>query len=194
MDKHARRMLRAAARRLATRATVRAHESSLPLVAIIGAPNVGKSTLFNRLTAPERRRAAFRPLALVSPEAGTTRDRLESVCEWMDARFRVQDTGGVHGLDDALAADARLTASVEASVLAAVRDAAAVLLLVDAREGITNVDQRLASALRPLARDGLAVLVAANKADSDRRVQDAVEFWELKLGQPHPISAVQVRR
>merc|ERR1740117_1251881 len=99
----ARRGLRAPSHsRLAS--TIFERRSPLPLVEIIGAPNVGKSTLFNRLTAEDRKDVAFRSRALVASTAGTTRDRLESTCDWLGTRFRVQDTGGVDGLEDAVAA------------------------------------------------------------------------------------------
>ena len=72
----------------------------LPLLTIVGAPNAGKSTLFNRIVHAETSFASFRPRALVSPQPGTTRDRLESVTEWDGVRFRVYDTGGIHTMDE----------------------------------------------------------------------------------------------
>ena len=180
-------------------ATLVERRSSHPLVAIIGAPNVGKSTLFNRLVAHDRKDVAFRPRALIAPVAGTTRDRLESTCEWLGVRFRVQDTGGVDGLEDAVVTSSttdgggQLSRAVEAQVRAAVSDAAAVLMVVDATVGPTSADEGLAKVLRGVRRTGRAVLLVANKADTEEREQDAVEFWALGLDEPIAISAGQGR-
>ena len=181
----------------------------LPLVSIIGAPNAGKSTLFNRLVGYGPGLKAFQPRALVSPMPGTTRDRLFTETQWDGVRFRVCDTGGVYGLDDALSAGlVRATASepvsdmeplpmerlVEDQVMAAVEDASVVLYVVDAVEGISPSDERLAPLLRKIERRAGPphVLLVGNKLDYDleaRRVGFCGELWGLGLGEPRPLSA-----
>lgn len=258
----------------------------LPVLAIVGTPNAGKSTLFNRLVGPAQLTArVFRPRALVAPLAGTTRDRLEGEGEWMGYRFLVVDTGGIEDLwplreeeeqerrtrrsggghgqgrrgrahARRLAADAeagltdappagfagatggggggvsvtrvlpehpprppsplnappfafppaprseaeaelsrlRLAAAVEAQVATAVRQAAVVLFLVDARAGVTAGIDRLASRLRRVAGGGgVRVLVAANKCESTAAEMEAHELWGLGLGEPWPISGLHGR-
>lgn len=183
-----------------------------PLVAIVGAPNAGKSTLFNRLVGRGPGLAAFRPRALVSPLAGTTRDRLESSVDWEGTRFHLVDTGGVHGLDVALAgaisaaaATARGTAApppverlVEGQVLEAVAGASVVLFMVDALAGVTPSDERLTPLMRQLAsRAGPpSVILVANKLDHDQAsasVGFMGELWSLGLGEPLALSAYHGR-
>ena len=129
---------------------------SLPIVAIIGAPNAGKSTLFNRIVGDSGGMRSFKPRALVSPMAGTTRDRLESPAEWKGVQFRLVDTGGVYNLDEVLLAAAKEKNSgeierlVEAQVLAAVENAHIVLFVVDANADVTATDERLAPHIRRL--------------------------------------------
>ena len=159
-----------------------------PLLAVVGRPNVGKSTLFNRLSRADARKSALRQPALVSPNAGTTRDRLEYGCEWDGFAFRVQDTGGVVGLEAGERARSRLEGAVEEQVREAVRRAGAVLFMVDGKSGVTGADEELARVLR---RVNKPVLLAVNKIDSPlRQREDLAEFWGLGLGEPHPLSAL----
>jgi predicted GTPase len=263
----------------------------LPVLAIVGTPNAGKSTLFNRLVGPAQLTArAFRPRALVAPLAGTTRDRLEGEGEWLGYRFLVVDTGGIEDLwplraeeelarrtrrrggghgqgrrgraharrvaageeaglsdepsldvgeagaaggspsgwvgsagavvppslspppvsplaappfafpsaprteEEAEASRLRLAAAVEAQVATAVKQAAVVLFLVDARAGITAGTDRLAARLRRVAAEGGArVLVVANKCESVGAEMEAHELWGLGLGEPRAVSGLHGR-
>ncbi len=150
--------------------------AGLPVLAIIGRPNVGKSTLVNRFL---QRRAA-----VVQDTPGVTRDRVSYVAEWSGRRFTVVDTGGwevdVKGLDRSVAEQAELAISL----------ADAVLFVVDATVGATATDERLVSVLR---RAKKPVVVAANKVDSDTLEADAAALWNLGLGEPHPVSALHGR-
>ena len=143
-------------------------------VAVVGFPNVGKSTLVNRLTATRT--------AVVHETPGVTRDRKELVCEWAGTTFRLVDTGGVDRLDEG-----PFGAQVAARAREAVEEADLVLFVVDARAGITPGDEEIADILR---RSGRQVIVVANKIDDPRRDLDAIEFHRLGLGDPMPISAV----
>ncbi len=145
-----------------------------PIVALVGRPNVGKSTLFNRLIG-ER-------LAIVEDLPGTTRDRLYGEAEWAGVPFIVVDTGGL--ADDPT--DNMLT-SIRAQAEVAMDEADVIVFLVDAVAGLTASDSDVADRLR-LAKK--PVVVAVNKADNPARRQDAVEFFELGLGEPFPISAL----
>jgi GTP-binding protein len=148
----------------------------LPIVAVVGRQNVGKSTLANRLFG--RREA----IAHESP--GVTRDRVELEAEWRGRRFLVVDTGG-------FAAGARgLDALVGRQAEAATEDADVVLLVVDAQTGEQEEDAALARRLR---RARAAVLLVANKVDSDREEADAARFFSLGLGEPVPVSALHGR-
>lgn len=148
----------------------------LPIVAVVGRQNVGKSTLANRLFG--RREA----IAHESP--GVTRDRVELEAEWGGRRFRVVDTGG-------FAAKARgVDALVAQQAEAATQDADVVLLVVDAQTGEQEEDAALARRLR---RARGAVLLVANKVDSDREEADAAWFFSLGLGEPVPVSALHGR-
>ncbi|MFO7561220.1 MAG: ribosome biogenesis GTPase Der [Enhygromyxa sp.] len=151
--------------------------ASAPLVAIIGRPNVGKSTLFNRLVG--------RREAIVEDKPGVTRDRLYGVGSWEGRHFLVVDTGGVDpSLDTGLPGHIRSQAEV------AIEEADLILFVVDAIEGVTAVDLELGEQLR---RSGKPVLVAANKVDSEKRELDAQAFHELGLGRVHPVSAAHGR-
>jgi len=144
----------------------------LPLVAIVGRPNVGKSTLFNKLTGSRR--------AIVGDEPGITRDRLYGTTEWGGLSFRIVDTGGiVPGENEVIPANILLQAQ------AAISEASLILLVVDARAGITPLDEQLAELARRAAKP---VFVAANKVDSARLEADAMEFerWGFDL---FPVSA-----
>jgi GTP-binding protein len=143
-------------------------------VAIVGFPNVGKSTLVNRLTSSRA--------AVVHDTRGTTRDRKELVCEWGGKRFRLIDTGGVD-----VAGKDELTRSIAAQARGAIADADLVLLVVDAQAGVTPGDEELAGILRASHKP---VLVLANKIDDPRREADALEFHRLGLGDPFPISSM----
>lgn len=145
-----------------------------PIVALVGRPNVGKSTLFNRLVG-ER-------LAIVEEMPGTTRDRLYADAEWAGAPFTVVDTGGL-----VLGDSDDLTAQVRAQAQLAMGEADVIVFLTDVREGLTPADRDIAELLRRTERP---VFLAVNKADNPQRRLEAVEFWELGLGQPYPISAL----
>ena len=148
------------------------------LVAIVGRPNVGKSTLFNRLVGARK--------AIVEDNPGVTRDRLYGVAEWDDRRFLVVDTGGIDpSLDDGLPRHIRAQAE------AAVDEADLILFVVDAAEGWTAVDAEIAQLLR---RSGRPLLVVANKADSPARDLSANAAHELGLGEVFPVSAAHGRR
>jgi GTP-binding protein len=145
----------------------------LGTVAIVGFPNVGKSTLVNRLTATRA--------AVVHETPGVTRDRKELVCEWAGRRFLLVDTGGVDVADAS-----PIARSVVEQARAAVEQADLVLLVVDARAGVTPGDEELAELLR---RSRRPVLVIANKVDDPAGDAAAHEFHRLGLGEPVPISA-----
>ena len=143
-------------------------------VAIVGFPNVGKSTLVNRLTATRT--------AVVHETPGVTRDRKELLCEWSGTTFRLIDTGGVDRADTG-----PFGPQVAAQAREAVEEADLVLLVVDALAGVTPGDEELAEILRVSRRP---VLVLANKLDDPRRDLEALEFHRLGLGDPIPISAL----
>jgi GTP-binding protein len=154
-----------------------AASASLPTVVIVGRPNVGKSTLFNRILGSQA--------AIVEDRPGITRDRKELQAEWLGVPFRVIDTGGW------MPTGSDLEVKVSRQVEAAVREADVVLLVVDAAVGMTDDDEAIAVWLR---RGGRPVLVVANKADNDRREDERWEFLALGLGEPYPISALHGRR
>lgn len=144
------------------------------LVAIVGRPNVGKSTLFNRLTQSRQ--------AIVSDEAGTTRDRQYGKCEWNGREFSVVDTGGwVVNSDDIFEEEIRK------QVLIATEEADLVLFLVDVNNGVTDLDMDVAKILR---RTKLPVILVANKADDNAQRYYAAEFYKLGLGEPYCVSAI----
>ncbi len=143
-------------------------------VAVVGFPNVGKSTLVNRLTGTRA--------AVVHETAGVTRDRKELVCEWAGTRFLLVDTGGVDVADPS-----PITRSVADQARAAVAEADLVLFVVDARLGITPGDEDVAGILRSARKP---VFLLANKIDDPARDADAVEFHRLGLGDPIPLSAL----
>jgi GTPase len=143
-------------------------------VAIVGFPNVGKSTLVNRLTQSRA--------AVVHETPGVTRDRKELLCEWSGTWFRIVDTGGVDEADRG-----PFGPQVAAQARAAVEEADLVLFVVDARAGVTPGDEELAAILRAARKP---VLVIANKIDDPRREAEALEFHRLGLGDPIPLSAL----
>ncbi len=146
-----------------------------PLVAIVGRPNVGKSTLFNRIVGA--------PLAIVEAVPGTTRDRLYADSSWNGRAFTLVDTGG---LDPATTDD--IARRVKAQAELAIAEADVIVFLVDGKEGLTATDRDIAEVLR---RARKPILLAVNKAESETRRLDSVEFYELGLGDPWPISALQ---
>lgn len=146
-----------------------------PLVALVGRPNVGKSTLFNRLVG-ER-------VAIVEDLPGTTRDRLYGELEWEGRPIAVVDTGGiVPGVEE------DVSESIFEQARYAIEEADAVLFLVDGRSGITPVDEEIADLLR---RSESPLLLVVNKADNVKQEADAVEFHALGLGDPFPVSAAR---
>lgn len=144
------------------------------LVAIVGRPNVGKSTLFNRLTRTRQ--------AIVNDEAGTTRDRQYGKSEWNGQEFSVVDTGGwVVNSDDIFEEEIRK------QVMIAIEEADVVLFVVDIMNGVTDLDMAVASILR---RTKIPVIVVANKTDNNNLLYNAAEFYSLGLGDPYCISAL----
>jgi GTP-binding protein len=143
-------------------------------VAIVGFPNVGKSTLVNRLTATRA--------AVVHEMPGVTRDRKELLCEWAGTHFRLIDTGGVDRADTG-----PFGPQVAAQARQAIDEADLVLFVVDTKAGLTPGDEELAQILRSSRRQ---VLVVVNKSDDPRRDAEALEFHRLGLGDPIPISAL----
>lgn len=144
------------------------------LVAIVGRPNVGKSTLFNRLTKTRQ--------AIVNEQAGTTRDRQYGKSEWLGREFSVVDTGGwVVNSDDVFEEEIRK------QVLLAVEEADVILFVVDVMNGLTDLDEQVASILRRCKKP---VLLIANKTDTNELQYNAPEFYRLGLGDPYCVSAV----
>ena len=143
------------------------------LVAIVGRPNVGKSTLFNRLTETKQ--------AIISDEAGTTRDRQYGRCLWCGKEFSLVDTGGwVRNSDDVF------EEAICEQVTLAMEEADVILFVVDAMNGLTDLDSELASMLR---RTKKPVLVVANKVDTSEMQYAAAEFYSMGLGDMHCVSA-----
>lgn len=144
------------------------------LVAIVGRPNVGKSTLFNRLTKTRQ--------AIVNEQAGTTRDRQYGKSEWQGKEFSVVDTGGwVVNSDDIFEEEIRK------QVILAMDEADVILFVVDVKNGVTDLDMDVAAILR---RSKTPVIVVANKTDNNNLQYDAAEFYSLGLGDPYCISAL----
>ncbi len=155
--------------------------STKPILAIVGRPNVGKSTLFNRLVG-ER-------VAIVTDIAGTTRDRLYADADFAGREFVVVDTGGIVGEREAVAENdtAKFFALARAQAELAIEEADAILFLTDATAGLLPDDYEIAGILR---RADAPVYLVVNKADNAKRAADAVEFYALGVGEPHPISAL----
>jgi GTP-binding protein len=145
----------------------------LPKVAVVGFPNVGKSTLVNRLSGTRE--------AVTHPDPGVTRDRKEVATEWNGVEFALVDTGGVDREDDR-----DLSQQVQVQARLALEDASVVLLVVDSKLGVRPGDAELADLLR---RSGVPTLVAANKLDTGADAPYAAEFNKLGLGEPLPVSA-----
>ncbi|HET9548000.1 MAG TPA: ribosome biogenesis GTPase Der [Desertimonas sp.] len=151
----------------------------LPLVAVVGRPNVGKSTLFNRIIGEQA--------AIVEDRPGVTRDRKVLEADWLGVPFRIVDTGGWMPGSSGSTLDAKVSRQVEA----AVGDADVVLFVVDAAVGVTDDDEAVADWLR---RGNHDVILVANKSDNDRRENESWEFMALGLGEPYPVSALHGRR
>jgi GTP-binding protein len=147
----------------------------LPLVAVVGQPNVGKSTLFNRLIGQRR--------SIVGDEPGITRDRIYGEVEWAGERFSLVDTGGIIPDDDAV-----IPANIFKQAGFAIEDAQAIIWVVDARQGLTPLDEELAQLLRAT---GKRVLVAANKSERARVEAEAGEFYRFGFEEVFPVSAEQ---
>lgn len=145
-----------------------------PLVAIVGRPNVGKSTLFNRLVEE--------PRAIVEDLPGTTRDRLYADAEWGGMAFTLIDTGGL-----VLWSEDELTMQVRRQVELAMAEAEAILFMVDVAEGLTAGDEEIAGLLRVSQKP---LFLVVNKADNEARRLAATEFYSLGLGEPYPLSAL----
>ncbi len=158
-----------------------------PLVAIVGRPNVGKSTFFNRMLADQ--------VAVVEDLPGTTRDRIYGDTDWNGREFTLIDTGGLE-LSSAIPVGqvglngqpGDIMKNVRAQAELAIEEADVIVFMVDARSGIAAADEEVADLLR---RTEKPVILAANKADNAARRQDAVEFYSLGLGEPIPISSIQ---
>lgn len=149
-------------------------EPERPLrVAIVGRPNVGKSALFNRV--------AGRRISLVEDLPGTTRDRVEVDVDWYGRQLRLTDTGGLETAPSSL-----YSALIRSQIETAMREADAILFVVDGRDGLTAEDFEVAGMLR---RARQPVELVANKVDNERRELETVQFYELGLGEPVPVSA-----
>ena len=147
----------------------------LPIVAVIGRPNVGKSTFVNRLAGDQQ--------AIVHDEPGITRDRTYRPSFWRDRDFQIVDTGGLV-FDD----DTEFLPMIRQQAMAALVEASAAIFVVDGQFGITEGDREIAQWLR---RQSVPVLLAVNKCESvEQGLAQAAEFWELGLGEPYPISAI----
>jgi GTPase len=147
----------------------------LPIVAVIGRPNVGKSTFVNRLAGDQQ--------AIVHDEPGITRDRTYRPSFWRDRDFQVVDTGGLV-FDD----DTEFLPMIRQQALAALVDASAAIFVVDGQFGLMDGDREIAEWLR---RQSVPVLLAVNKCESiEQGLAQAAEFWELGLGEPYPVSAI----
>ncbi len=144
------------------------------IVAIVGRPNVGKSTLFNRLTQTRQ--------AIVHESSGVTRDRHYGKCIWNGLEFSLIDTGGyINNSDDAFESEIRK------QVMLAIEESDTILFVVDVELGITDLDSAVAQMLRQSKK---AVTIVANKVDNSERLYDVSEFYSLGLGEPHPVSSI----
>lgn len=147
---------------------------SKPIVAIVGRPNVGKSTLFNIF--------ANKRISIVEDTPGVTRDRLYATAEWLDKEFMMVDTGGIEIMNaDAIAVSIRTQAQI------AIREADVIMFVVDARAGITTEDEDVARLLRQSKKP---IVLCVNKADSPKQEINMYEFYNLGLGELYPVSAV----
>lgn len=143
----------------------------LPVVAIIGQPNVGKSTLFNRIIN-ER-------VAIVEDKPGVTRDRNYARASWMGHQFSIIDTGGITWENSTIDEEIRAQAEI------AIEEADVIVMIADASKGVTDLDERIA---RLLYRSKKPVLLGINKADNPEQRADIYDFYSLGLGEPIPVS------
>lgn len=158
-----------------------------PIVALVGRPNVGKSSLFNRIVG-ER-------LAVIHDMPGTTRDRLQSIGHWNGVNFHIVDTGGIEvyqpkGVrDTSPLAEGSLdfVEQIKSQAMQAIQEADAIIFVVDGQQGVTAADEAIAEELRPTNKP---IFVAANKIDDERKIQDAFEFYGLGLGEVVAVSAI----
>ena len=149
---------------------------SKPLIAIVGRPNVGKSTLFNKLAGAR--------ISIVQDTPGVTRDRIYYECEWRGKTVMLVDTGGIDPYsDDPLLQQMRRQAEI------AVDTADVILFFVDGKDGLTGPDYEVADLLR---RTKKPVLLVVNKIDTPLRENDKAEFYALGMGEPHAISSVNL--
>lgn len=164
-----------------------------PVVALVGRPNVGKSTLFNRL--------AGEPLAIVDDVPGTTRDRIFAEAEWLNHTFDIIDTGGIDptsvskSLEPLSIGSADFIEEIRAQALLAIQESDVVLFITDAASGVTPADIEVANILRKNQKkvEGKflpPILLVVNKADSQRHREQAAQFYELGMGEPYVISAL----
>jgi len=152
-----------------------------PLIAIVGRPNVGKSALVNRIAGTQSGGA------IVADEPGITRDRTYRSAEFLGERFQLVDTGGLV-FDDT---DALFAREIREQAMVAIEESAAVILVVDGKIGLTNMDQQLADFLRKEVTKDVPVHVAVNKCESEKTgAVAAADFWSLGLGEPFPVSAL----
>ncbi len=144
---------------------------SLPLIALVGAPNVGKSTIFNRIVGSR--------LSIVEDTPGVTRDRLYGTGEWLTRKFKIVDTGGVE------IANRPFQVQIRAQAEIAIEEADVIVFVVDGKLGVTGDDRVVA---KMLYKSGKPVILAVNKVDNADRLSDAQEFYSLGLGDPIPVS------
>ena len=144
------------------------------IVAIVGRPNVGKSTVFNRML--EKR------LSIVEDTPGVTRDRIYGDCEWLSKTYRLIDTGGIQ------IEDVPFQKEINAQVDIAIEEADVIVFLTDGKQGLTNDDQYIAKLLR---KSGKPIILAVNKIDDISKINDIYEYYQLGLGDPLAISGVQ---
>ena len=155
----------------------------IPLIAIVGRPNVGKSALVNRIAGTQSGGA------IVADESGITRDRTYRPADFLGERFQVVDTGGL--VFDDMESDHLFAREIREQALLAMEEAAGVILVCDGQAGMTAMDETLAEFLRKEGRSNLPITVAINKCESSKLGQiQAAEFWSLGLGEPFPVSAI----
>jgi len=151
----------------------------LPIIAIVGRPNVGKSALFNRIVGKR--------IAIVHDEPGITRDRISADTEWDGVPFTLLDTGGI-GLVKGERASGEIVAAMRQQAQVAIQDAALIILVVDSRDGVVPLDHEV---VRQLRESGKPIFLAVNKVDSDNQQNLLVDFLSLGFKNVFPVSAIQ---